>query len=359
MKNLLFRIYAHIFNKAVKKGVIKNRVVLISMHNANFEDALGQLYEKLSQRGDLEIIRVSRNHPFSFFFGSPKKTARAKYIFLNDNFLPLADLDTDPETMIVQLWHGQGAFKKFGLDIDVEPGIREREAASDKKLSFAVCSSQGVRDIYSKAFGLSAEQTLPLGSADSDWYFQEHDIKEMRDRFDDSYPAANGKKLVLYAPTFRDDRADDEKLLDGFYADKVCKALGEEYCLLVRLHPQVHSTQCILHSVCDVTSWKSTNELCLMSDILITDYSSICMDFALQSKPMVFYAFDLDKYSERRGFYFDYESYVPGPVAHDLDELLKILEQKDFQTEKIEQFRKMNFGEPDGKAAARIAELVV
>lgn len=358
MKNILYKIFANVFNRHVKKGVIKNRVCLLSIHNANFTDSLGLVYEQLSQREDLEIIKIDKNKPLSFFFTAPYKLSRAAYIFMNDNFMPLADLDVSPDTEIIQLWHGQGVFKKFGLDIEVDEDIRKREEAGDAKISYVICSSEGVRDIYAHAFNTDVEKVLPLGKADSDYFFEPHDTYEIRKKFDEMYPACEGKKLVLYAPTFRDDKKADEKLLDNFMADKVVKALGDDYALLVRLHPQVHSTQCVMNSAHDVTGYKSVNELCLMCDILITDYSSICMDFAILEKPMIFYAFDLEEYKSTRDFYYDYESYVPGKVVKSFPELLDALEKKDFDEYKSDKFKYFNFGVPDGKASERIAELV-
>ena len=125
--------------------------------------------------------------------------------------------------------------------------------------------------------------------------------------------------------------------------------------VLIRLHPQVHSDAAVDGAV-DVTDYENINELCMISDLLITDYSSICMDFSLMKKPMVFYAYDLDKYRGDRDFYFDYESYVPGPVVRTMDELCTAARCGDFAPEKNDAFRDFNFGTTFGTAAKNLVD---
>ena len=92
--------------------------------------------------------------------------------------------------------------------------------------------------------------------------------------------------------------------------------------------------------------------------LLITDYSSVCMNFALLSKPCIFYAFDLDEFINDRSFYYDYKSYVPGPVITDYRDLPG--EIKNSRTsEKCTGFRNFNFDYLDDKSSQRIYEAVI
>lgn len=356
MKQILFWIYAFFFNMGASFPVEKKRIGLVSMHNANFNDGLYEIERELRSRGSYTFIRVNRNALNSiptaikfctidaYFLGG------SKYIFLNDNFMPLAYLKPNPDTKIIQIWHGQGAFKKFGLHIKQPEKIREREIAANQKLDYVVCSSEGVRGIYSEAFGIPIAKVLDTGSPNEDYYFRRHDLPALRDEFERKYPSCKNKLLVLYAPTFRDDREADKRILENIAFKKLKAAFPCQVEILVRLHPQVHSNV-NLEGVVDVTDYDNINELCMISDLLITDYSSICMDFSLMKKPMIFYAYDLDKYKGDRDFYFDYESYVPGPIATTMDELCHIIEHEDFQTEKNDAFRAFNFDVTFGTAS--------
>ena len=349
MKDLIFRIYALFFNFGAKLGIKKNRVGLVSMHNAHFADGLGEVERALSD--GYEIIKAERTalaRPLSalkFITADAFRLGRAKYIFLNDNFMALAYAKPYSETKIIQLWHGMGAFKKFGFDIDVEPKVRRLEAAQAGKLTHVACSSVGVKDIYAGAFGVSPDKVYPVGSPNGDYYFRNKE-------------PVNERYTILYAPTFREDAESDAKILSHFDAKAVKDALGDVE-ILVRLHPQVH-TSSIPTGITDVTDYPNVNELCAKADMLITDYSSICMDFVLQNKPVVFYAFDLDSYKGARDFYFKYEDYVPGPIAKTSEELAAaIKEARENRSPNYDEFRKFNFDEPEGDATAKLLEIIL
>ena len=374
MKNILFAIYAFFFNLGAKIGVKENRIGLVSVHNASFKDSLGEVERVLKIRGNYEIFKTARTSlgnkktAIRFITKEAFKLGRCRYIFLNDNFMPLSRVKPGKHTEIVQLWHGQGAFKKFGLHIPQPDAIRTRELAANAKLSYVVCSSENVKHIYAEAFGVPLEKVIATGSPNEDSYFRNDSVKTAEQNFFGRFPQLRGKYLVLYAPTFREDKKADAALLAGTdfvrlkaSFDKYLKSIGDarEAEILVRLHPQIHGRNAYVAGARNVTFYENVNELCLMSDLLITDYSSICMDFSLQNKPMLFYAFDLAKYKDSRNFYFDYEAYVPGPVAQTMDALCDVIEKGDFQAEKNTEFRKFNFGAPDGTATEQLLAKVL
>ncbi|NCD03256.1 MAG: hypothetical protein EOM00_09715 [Clostridia bacterium] len=376
MKSFLFRLYAVFFNLFKLFGIKEDSVVLVSMHNASFNDSLGYMKQqaeirgyktKLITRKDIELVRGKGKKEFinslgralRFFTIGSCDIARAKYVFLNDTFMPLAYAKPRKKTVVTQLWHAQGAFKKFGLDIEVPSDIRKREIKANSRLTFVVCSSVLLEHIYAQAFGVYSSQVLPLGSPSTDYFFEKHNINAVRNKFDEIYPQCKDKKLLLYAPTFRENKDRDMELLNAFDAQQVKEAIGNEYEILVRLHPQVHNDSSKVNYAVDVTNYENIHELCLLCDVLITDYSSVCMDFSVQNKPMVFYAFDLDDYEHSRDFYFDYESYVPGNVAKTMPELVKILKSKDFGINKNRGFKEFNFGDIDGSASYKVAKAIL
>ena len=120
--------------------------------------------------------------------------------------------------------------------------------------------------------------------------------------------------------------------------------------------PQVHESVVIENAV-DVTDYDDVRKLALFCDVLVTDYSSICMDFSLLSKKIVFFAYDLEWYTERRDFYFDYESFVPGLAAKTTDELISAV-KADFQKERNDKFRAFNFSYTDSFSAKRVIDTI-
>lgn len=376
MKSFMFVLYSVFYNISKIFGIRKNSVVLVSMHNASFNDSLGYIKSEAERRGfktyfvsrqGMKIVKNKGAKEFfkslgtaiGFFIVGSNKIARAKYVFLNDTFMPLAYVKPKKKTVITQLWHAQGAFKKFGLDIEQPEEIRKREIKSNSRISYVVCSSVLIENIYAKAFGVNNARVLPLGSPVTDYYFQLNDKNKIRDNFDKRYPSCKDKKLVLYAPTFREDKEKDENILKQFDVNQLKDALGSDYEVLIRLHPQVHNDKTLIENCVDVTDFENVHELCLLSDMLITDYSSICMEFSIQNKPMIFYAYDLDDYKGDRDFYFDYESYVPGKVANNFGELIQCVKRAEYETAKNKAFKEFNFGNIDGSATKKVADAIL
>lgn len=364
MRELFYRLFAFFFNiSSALFSVKENRVTLLSPHNASFNDSLGEIRKELEGRGKYDFNLISHRDfssvlsALSFFTKKAYLLATSRCVFMNDNFMPLGYLNFRKETVVVQLWHAEGAFKKFGLDIDQPEAIRKREIALNEKLSFVICSGEGVRDIYANAFGVEKEKVLPLGSPRADVLLNSKNAADLRKLFEEKHPECRGKKIVLYAPTFRDDPECDKKFLSHFDVKLFNENLGAEYALLVRLHPQIHGDM-PLEGVVDVTDYPSVNELTLISDILITDYSSICMDFVLLDKPCVFFAPDLAEYSSRRPFYFDYLTYVPGKTANTTAELVDAVKNAGV-SERAKAFKVLNLGSVDGESVGRIVDVIV
>lgn len=373
MKRLFYILYAAFFNICRIFPLKSNRVTFLSPHRENFTDSLGAVLKEVQSRGKYDIVKISSADlnlnggaasvlkAFEFFTYKAFLLATSKYVFLNDNFMPMGSLHFSKDAIVTQLWHAEGVFKKFGLDIPQPKDVRKREIAGASKLSLVVCSSEQVAPYYAKAFGVAQNRVLPLGSPRSDKFFEECDVQKIKEKFLSKYPELADKRLVLYAPTFRDNPEDDKKLLSSVDVQAFNKRFGDDSALLIRLHPQIHRCSDVLSGAYDVTDWDDVGELIAICDAMITDYSSVCMDAALIGKPLYFYAFDLDKYADERQFYFDYEAYVPGPVARDFSTLLNLLAVGISKTykDKLKEFREFNFGSPDGNATKRVVDTIM
>ena len=373
MKRLFYILYAAFFNICRIFPLKENRVTFLSPHRENFTDSLGMVLREAQKRGRYDIVKVSSAdldlngeikgifRAVGFFTVKAYLLATSKYVFLNDNFMPMGSLNFSKDAVVTQLWHAEGVFKKFGLHIPQPEDVRRREIAGAKKLSFVVCSSESVKPIYAEAFGVDERKVLPLGAPRADRFFDDCNVESVKEKFLQKYPQCCGKKLVLYAPTFRDNAEDDKVLLNSIDMKKWAETLDDDFAFLIRLHPQIHRCDASLDGAVDVTDWDDVGELTLLCDCMITDYSSVCMDAALIGKPLVFYAFDLEKYASDRSFYFDYESYVPGPVVRSFDELIATVSDIENlkNNKKLKAFREFNFGTPDGNAAKKVVDTIL
>ncbi|MFC8718356.1 CDP-glycerol glycerophosphotransferase family protein [Kitasatospora sp. NPDC057198] len=171
-----------------------------------------------------------------------------------------------------------------------------------------------------------------------------------------------GRRVVLYAPTWRDDRPGPggrhalDLRLDLAAART---ALGRDHVLLLRPHVHVGGTLPDDGFVRDVADYPDVQDLLLVADVLVTDYSSVMFDFALTDRPMLFFTYDLAHYRDTlRGFTFDFERWAPGPLLPRSDELVAALRDLDPERHRDarRRFRERFCPLDDGGAAARVVD---
>lgn len=154
------------------------------------------------------------------------------------------------------------------------------------------------------------------------------DALKYKSKTKESLNIPDDKKVILYAPTWREGESSIE-----LNVNKMQETLGEEYILLIRAHYMVSNNLNLRESypfAINVSNYPSIEELYSISDVLITDYSSVMFDYAYLKKPMIFYAYDLEKYLYgERGVYLDYENIVPGPLVRTTDEIIESLKNYD------------------------------
>ena len=350
------KVFGKLFNVFSKFKINDNLVSFIIDSNESFSGNLVYIKEELEKRG---------NFQFNFYYkdklslSSLKKLATSKYVFLNDNFFPLAFMNFNSETTVIQLWHAPGAFKKFGGSVENASMLKLISDNTD----YLIITSPYIEDYYSEAFQIDKSKIRPLGLPRADYYFKNHDINKLRQEFNKKYDIDSNKKIILYAPTFRENAEESNNVFNYLNFDEFNAKLGDDYVLVLRLHPKIKKFYSDEISVrgdyVDCSDYKNEQELLLLSDILITDYSSIMIEFGLLNKPIVFFAYDLDNYmSNERGFYLDYKNDLPGPIVYTTDELIDVISEG-IDTSKLESFTKTQFGEINGEASKRIVDFIL
>ncbi|EQB88372.1 hypothetical protein M918_04320 [Clostridium sp. BL8] len=256
---------------------------------------------------------------------------------------------------MVNTWHALGAFKKFALHSAKSSEDIDRFKKDGNNIDYLLVSSENLKDIYSEALNIPIEKILSLGIPRTDPLFDEIYKNNVKKEFLKKFKDIKDKKIILYAPTFRDNEKIDFKMkLD---LELLKKNFAGECKVLLRLHPIIRHKYSIPIELQDFVidvGKDNINDLMVVSDILITDYSSVIFEYALLKKPIIFYAYDYDKYNEQlRGFYFPYEEFVPGPIVKTTEEVVKLIKEKEFNLEKIEIFSKRFCDFTDGKSSER------
>jgi len=289
--------------------------------------------------------------------------ATSKYVIIDNYFGFLAVTNFKQGVECIQLWHAAGAIKKFGLE-DQSIGARSKRANERflrvyEKFHKVVVGSDAMADIFKNAFNLSDQNILRTGIPRSDFFY---DVKVRNDiilQLIGENEDIKYKKVILYAPTFRDGQLDQFKLhLD---LDKMHQKLQNNYIVLLRLHPAVKSTTDYRNIypgfVYDYSSPRvNINELLLVTDILISDYSSIPYEFSLLNKPMIFFAYDLLQYKEERGLWDDFQEMVPGPMVSNTEDIINIILENEFDLEKIKKFSKIWNKYSKGKSSENLVD---
>lgn len=358
MKFLKHKIYGALFNLFKAFPISKNRITFIVDSGESFKGNLDYIKKEFQKRGDFEFNFFYKD---KFSLNGFKNLATSRYVFLNDNFFPIAFMNFKNDTVVTQLWHAPGAFKKFGGSSDRDSiGILKK--ISDNT-DYLIVSSENIIDYYSDAFQIQKDKIKPLGLPRADYYFENHNIDDLKSRFFSRYGINSDKKIILYAPTFRDEEIYNN-VFDYLDLADFNESLGQDYILALRLHPKIkdfYSNDIKADGeYVDCSDYPSEQELLLISDILITDYSSIMIEFAMLDKPVVFFTYDFDSYlTNERGFYFDFESTVPGPIVRDSSQLIDVIRNGDFEKSKLSKFVNTQFDAIDGKSSQRVVDFLL
>ena len=352
---LKHKIFGKLFNIFTKLKINDNLVSFIIDSNESFSGNLEYIKKEFENRGNFQFHFYYKD---KLSFSSLKKLATSKYVFLNDNFFPLAFMNFNKETVVIQLWHAPGAFKKFGGSVENASMLK---LISDKT-DYLIISSTYNESYYSEAFQIDKSKIKALGLPRADYYFENHDIGKLRNDFNKKYDIDSNKKIILYTPTFRENK-EYNNVFNYLDLDEFNNKLSDDYVLVLRLHPKIKKFYSgdisINGEYIDCSNYKNEQELLLLSDILITDYSSIMIEFGLLNKPIIFFAYDLDNYlSNERGFYLDYKKDLPGPVVYTTEELIDTI-SKGIDTSKLKSFTETQFSQIDGGASARVVDFVL
>lgn len=360
-------------------------IVFESFGGKNYSDSPKYIYEYMMKHyPQLEFIWVFKSPDKAFLPGPAKKVkkgsaayydaySRAKY-WVSNARLPLY-LNKKPNQVYIQTWHGT-PLKRLANDMKVVrmPGtttdnykrnFREETNRWDYLISPNAYSSK----IFETAFWMPPEKILEIGYPRNDVLVNRANDQAFIQQIKENLNLPEGKKVIMYAPTWRD----DEFVKKGKYLfdlkidlDNLQQKLGDDYVVLLRMHYLISNALDLRgyeDFAIDVSNYSDISELYLISDCLITDYSSVMFDFGVLKRPQIFFAYDLDKYDQDlRGFYLDFHNDLPGPIYKDAYQLADDLQNLDKITNdyqgRIDKFYNDFCSIENGKASKAISDLI-
>jgi CDP-glycerol glycerophosphotransferase len=354
------------------------RRVVYNSFQGRFSDNPRAIYEELARRTQdcTHVWTGGKSEPGSFPDGTRvvlpgtadhrHEVQQAKYVVANVEMRE--QLDKRPGVVFLQTWHGT-ALKRIGYDnryVVANPAAFERDVREYERWDYLISPNAFTSSIFHSAFRGFQGEILETGYPRND-VLNAPERDEIRARVRAELGIEEGKTVVLYAPTWRDDLF-HEHGPGGFSlaldVAELARRLGDDHVFLLRLHFLVSGELGDTgDAVRNVSGYEDIRDLYLAADILITDYSSVMFDFAITGKPLIFYTYDLEYYrDELRGFYFDFEAEAPGPLCGDMDELISALTDlpgtERSHADRYARFRERFCSLEDGHAARRVVDRV-
>ena len=363
-----------VYKAAAREPVDEKKIVFVEIRHPNITNSFEVMFDELVNNYDYNIhshfllnSNTLRADYAKRVLNAVEDIATAKYVFLNEGSNAISAIPMRPETKVIQLWHGCGAFKRFGFSTaDLIFGASRKEQLKhpfNKNYSLVTVSSPEVVWAYKEAMNLPEESEIvqPTGSSRTDIFFNDEYKEKAYEHVYNLIPQAKGKKIILYAPTFRG-RVARATTPDRLNIEMFHKELGDDYVLLFKHHPVVKVRPVIEERfrdfAFDVTDTLSIEDLIITSDFCISDYSSLVFEYSIFEKPLIFFAYDLDSYFDWRGFYYDYNELAPGPVCKTNFEMIDYIRNIDtrFDKKAVQDFRYKFMRSCDGNATKRIIE---
>ncbi len=268
-----------------------------------------------------------------------------------------------PGQIYIQTFHGSLGIKKTGVDRnDGNKNALLIARADSEQIDYLISNSKYETDFLKRMFW-GYGQILKYGHPRNDVFFKNGD--EIKNKIYKYFNISKDKKIVMYAPTLREDKNFDNYNLDfKKTVEALNKRFNENFVALIRFHPLLIQNKNKLFmtkntDIIDATDYSDMQELLVATDVLITDYSSSIYDFVLSRKPGFIFATDAEKYDNKRGFYYPLSS-TPFLVANNNDEMVKNIENFDENKykNKVEYFLKEKGCIEDGKASKRVVDLI-
>ena len=312
----------------------------------------------------VKTLEMNRSKIFFVWLKLAFLTGCQDFIFVDDYVPFFKYISVHPKTKLIQVWHAGVGFKSVGYARFGQKGSPYPLAAAHRKYDYAIVGGEALRDVYAEVFGIDREQCLPYGLMRIDGYMDAKKISEFKKKFYEAHAELKGKKIILFAPTFRGNGQ-----RTAFYPyevleqDKIYEMCGEEYVFLIKMHPfvseKIKISPCYQDRIVDFSDFPDINSLFYVTDILITDYSSNIYEFSLQKKPIISFAYDKEEYELIRSVHRTLDKYAPGKVCTTLDEVISTIKNEDFEMERLYKFIEENFDKEYGNACDKVIDNIL
>lgn len=377
-----YRMFKIIYSQFLIKIPIKENVILFeTFFGKSYSDSPKYIYEYLQKNypGKFKCVfsvkskkteipygckKVRRFFPAYFYYAAVSK-------FFVFNVRQPIWMKKREGQVFLETWHGT-PLKKLFFDIEevmsANPLNKLQIYEKSRDWDYLISPNRFSTDVFESCFMFDRDKIIETGYPRNDPMHSDH-IEEDMEKIKEKLNLPKDKKIILYAPTWRDDEfygSGKYKFTLKLDLQKMQEELSDDYIVILRTHYYIADILDISEFegfAYNFSKYPDIVDLYLVSDILITDYSSVFFDYAGLKRPMLFFTYDIAKYRDTlRGFYFDIEKEVPGPLLFTTDEIIDSIKNIDDVTvaykEKYEQFYEKFCSLEDGTSSKKVADIV-
>jgi CDP-ribitol ribitolphosphotransferase len=343
----------------------RDRVVLATARVPSLEGNLRSIHDAIRRRRpDARIVLLLEPYGYGLRgkVGYLLRVVRGMYhvrtaglVVVDNAYLPVHVAPHRAGTTVVQVWHAAGALKRFGLDSG-QPLAEPERTFLHRHYDFVITSGEVSRAPWAAALRTPIDRVLPLGTPRTDMFFDPVAIAEARARALAAHPDLEGRRVILYAPTFRG-RGAAKRGDNALDAVRLRSALPATDALVLKSHPNL-DPRLVPAAGYDVVASPTAdmNDLLALADVLVTDYSSSIFEFALLRRPIVLLLGDLDTYERDPGLYLDMRSEMIGSLVTDADGVAEAISTARVDDALWDSFIARHLGGCDGHASERFVD---
>lgn len=370
--NFIFSFFLNIIGKFIK--IEENQALFVVYGGKRYDDSPRFVYEYIKKQPEYQHIKcvwaficledfdfIPKNEKVKIDTMSYYKAVlQSKYWITNSSVKRGLNLK-EKNHIDVFFTHGMTGIKKIGIDMD--KSNQSFRSKKQEKFDMIVLGGRKEKDILVRAWQTEEEHFYVTGLPRNDELYQikEEKVKEIKQKL----KVPLDKKVILYAPTYREfykDSSLDNIIQNPFDFEKMKQELSDEYVLVVTAHYLVGKLLGIPKDnpfIINAFEYPYMNDLLMIADILISDYSSVVWDYAILERPILCFGYDYDRYVKERGTYLDLEKVFFNGVIKTQDQLIESIKNMDFEKQKQHTRQlKQEYVVIEEKSAEKIAKII-
>lgn len=340
---------------------VKNKIVFISRQSDKPSKDMTMLAKKFNEKLDgYKCVFVTKKTRKTVSDGIKSIGAMLRQCYhlatsrvcITDGYnIPISVLKHKKSLKVVQIWHAMTAVKKFGCQCleDKKKAAIAKVLKMHRNYDYITCAAPSMIPVFQKGFGYEKDVFVPIGLPRLDLLTDPGEI--IKERIYKRYPEFKGRKLVLYAPTFREN--------DDYRIDELAARFEQsDYILIVKAHPLTNLSDELREKIYTCDMFSAIN-LLTVADAVISDYSAFALEAVAANKPIYLFTYDIDFYSKHPGInLYPYDD-LPGCVHETAEDIFSAVDSGACTPEIVAAYRQKYLPTTSGSVTEKLVDFVI